>query len=578
MKKILLSSIMCFALIAMSFGQINVLDFESVQDAFLEPFDLKSFETAVANPDKTAPNTSDFVGKAIKQIDEDGGKWWGGTNIRLGGDIDLTGSDEITIDCYAAQSGINDTIILRIEVVDEFSGNATVAINGYYTDANDTEIDKWKTITYDISGLSGTYTKLVIFFNWQGYAQDGDVYYFDNVTLPGYDAFVSTDVTFNITDKFNNATDVSLFIDGIEETLVQTSNVYSVTKSLVPYNITVGETAGIYEVVYSHMAEGEEVRDTTDLVVGTSSAAQEVTKLILVEAEENGIAYAISTGSTSPTIDGDVDAIWSNAKSHALQSRSWWGTATGLYSYYKIMWDIDNVYVLCYVEDATPNNSIADAYNNDNVELFFDMNQSASSTWDADDWQIRTIRGLDTWTGSTNTEEQDWSTAERAQKEFTDGSGYIVEIAIPWSILSSGFLQIETAEFNFDISVADDASGGGRNYIVAWNTDADVNYNSTEKYGTVILHGETEPSSIHSAKVSNLSIYPNPVNDQLSITAGVAISSVNVFDITGRMVSSVNGINYTHADINVSSLNSGIYIVKVTDVEGNSTSSKIKIN
>ena len=59
-----------------------------------------------------------------------------------------------------------------------------------------------------------------------------------------------------------------------------------------------------------------------------------------------------------------------------------------------------------------------------------------------------------------------------------------------------------------------------------------------------------------------MNIYPNPVNDKLFIEAGDAISLVEIYNLTGAMVLSQE-CNSEKVDIEVSSLQSGIYFIKM---------------
>jgi hypothetical protein len=568
MKNFLLTIFVSLTLVGLSFGQTTLVDFETVADPLVEPFDITSYTSAVANPDGTGS-----VGKVVK----DGSKSWGGINVYFGGDVQFTGTnDTLSIDFYTTDAGNNDTIYFTLQLFQRGGGSTTIQVDAYYVDAVTTTTGVWRTLKFAIpDGTTGIYNQMVIFFGWSN-SNDGDTYYFDNVVAPGFTAYTSTDVTFNITDKFNNATDVQLFIEGTEATLTQTDNVYSNTTSLDPYTVLVGESVGIYEVVYSHMANGVEVRDTTSFVCGNTTGSQELLQLIIVEAPEDGTALAISVGTTPPTIDGTVDAVWANAKTHTHQERSWWGSPTGLYSSWKIMWDIDNVYLLYIVEDATPYNANANNYENDCVETFFDMNQSAGTPFDADDYQIRTIRGLDTWTGSVDAT---WG-ADVSRAQDTTDEGYTIEMAIPWSSLSASLLPLAGTEFNYDGCVADvGASGGARLYRESWTTNSDIAYLNTVDYGTITLSALTNEGStaIRNTEVSNLSVYPNPANNQLTISSELELSSISIVDITGRVVNSISSINSNYTVLNVNNLTEGIYIVKVTDVEGNSSSQKIRV-
>jgi cellulose/xylan binding protein with CBM9 domain/type IX secretion system substrate protein len=577
MKNYLLS-LLFLAFAGFAFGQTQVsstvyLDWEDVQDPLIEEFDVTTSELAVANP-----SGDGTVGKIVKA----GDKFWGGINIYFGGDVTFTdANDKFSIDFYTEDAGINDSILFKFQLFNRYGGVTTIEVDQYYTDANDTETGVWKTLEFSLGGdtlVGESYNQMVIFFGWT-YSSDGDTYYYDNITGPYLDTYDDTDVTFTITDKFNNATDVGLFVNGDAKTLTKDGNVYTNTTALASYNILGGLSQGKYEVVYTHKANGVEMRDTTSVLAGSATGAQELLQLIIVEALEDGTANAISVGDTPPTIDGTIDAVWGNAKTHSLQERGWWGSPSGLYSTFKIMWDIDNVYLLYVIEDATPYNGAGDPWMNDCMETFFDMNQSATTPYDADDFQIRNTRGLDTWTGSANVTDTWAADVERAQVEMTDGSGYIIELAIPWTSLSSTFLPIAGTEFNYDCSSTDVLSGGGaRVFREAWTTNQDVAYMNTEFFGTITLSAETIEVSVQELQIPNLTVYPNPVIDQVNIKADNEISEVNVYDITGREVYSLANINEKTVSMNVNDLFvNAIYIVKITDVKGNTSARKITI-
>ncbi|QMU64930.1 MAG: T9SS type A sorting domain-containing protein [Flavobacteriaceae bacterium] len=69
---------------------------------------------------------------------------------------------------------------------------------------------------------------------------------------------------------------------------------------------------------------------------------------------------------------------------------------------------------------------------------------------------------------------------------------------------------------------------------------------------------------------SNFNLYPNPVNDFVQISTDVQIDSVEVFNLIGKKVFSASGL--INDRVNVSSLSTGIYILKITS--GNSSIAK----
>ena len=60
-----------------------------------------------------------------------------------------------------------------------------------------------------------------------------------------------------------------------------------------------------------------------------------------------------------------------------------------------------------------------------------------------------------------------------------------------------------------------------------------------------------------------ISLYPNPVNDKLTIEATEAIEQLEVFSITGTKVYSQKGCDET-LEINTANLPAGIYVIRMT--------------
>ncbi|KGO90475.1 T9SS type A sorting domain-containing protein [Flavobacterium suncheonense] len=74
--------------------------------------------------------------------------------------------------------------------------------------------------------------------------------------------------------------------------------------------------------------------------------------------------------------------------------------------------------------------------------------------------------------------------------------------------------------------------------------------------------------------ISGLNVYPNPANDFLHITTAInGVKTIAVYDVMGKEVLNTTTANET---INVSSLNAGIYMVKITE-EGKTATRKLVI-
>lgn len=82
------------------------------------------------------------------------------------------------------------------------------------------------------------------------------------------------------------------------------------------------------------------------------------------------------------------------------------------------------------------------------------------------------------------------------------------------------------------------------------------------------------PASTTDFNQKQLKYYPNPVNDVLNLSYAEALASVQVYNTLGQEVMN-KAIASEEAAIDMSSLNSGVYIVKATSVSGASKTLKI---
>lgn len=74
-----------------------------------------------------------------------------------------------------------------------------------------------------------------------------------------------------------------------------------------------------------------------------------------------------------------------------------------------------------------------------------------------------------------------------------------------------------------------------------------------------------------------ISLYPNPADDRLNIAVsnGIQIKGLNVYDLSGKLVMSVNEVD-TQLSLDVSSLNSGLYLLQIATSKGQVTQQFVK--
>jgi hypothetical protein len=67
-----------------------------------------------------------------------------------------------------------------------------------------------------------------------------------------------------------------------------------------------------------------------------------------------------------------------------------------------------------------------------------------------------------------------------------------------------------------------------------------------------------------------ISVYPNPVSNQLNITSGVVMTQVEIFNQLGQKVFG-QVVKDTNFNLNTTGFNSGVYFIKITSDEGIAT-------
>ncbi|MGX7666174.1 T9SS type A sorting domain-containing protein [Flavobacterium pedocola] len=166
------------------------------------------------------------------------------------------------------------------------------------------------------------------------------------------------------------------------------------------------------------------------------------------------------------------------------------------------------------------------------------------------------------------------------------------------TVPASGSFTVETnndGSGNFDTGLAvysgdcaslvlvecdDDDSADGNYSLVALTgrTPGEVLYVNTWRYSggaaiTYLISAYDASLNTGSFDAAGFNAYPNPVKDVLNLSHSTEMSSVEVYNVLGQKVL-VKELNAAQAQINLSALNAGNYIVKVT---ANGATKSIKV-
>ena len=159
---------------------------------------------------------------------------------------------------------------------------------------------------------------------------------------------------------------------------------------------------------------------------------------------------------TAPTIDGDLtETSWQ--MTYPISSVVIGTTTNNAEQKYGVMWDDTYLYVGVKVLDATITTNNPEVYNNDAVELYFDMNNTGGAYDALDRSWIKVVNSTNIWEkiGGAAGVITTTSTVKSATKLIT--GGYTMEFAIPWT--NFGVTPNTANLYGFDV-VIDDANGG----------------------------------------------------------------------------------------------------------------------
>lgn len=292
------------------------------------------------------------------------------------------------------------------------------------------------------------------------------------------------------------------------------------------------------------------------------------------------------------TIDGIEEDVWAGVAEQSITKvlrnpnedpmPNTWGYAAS----YKALYDLRYMYLFIKVTDDTyiPWEQGKGDTSVDNIELFFYPNAgerdevTGGTPIDARGRGLSQVRisvgnTVNRATGGgyamgfkTGTTEEP-TLPEFEYVTVKTATGYNVEVVIPWDILLPGVNEMTEEEYEaiftpgnkilFDLDAANCiTSESNRVIILGWSGEDFNAWKSNAMLGELVFSGA--PSGIKSITTSNVKYAFN--NGILSLNNVEGTPQVDVYDLFGR---SVKSAVYSGADIDLTSIASGVYIVNV---------------
>jgi hypothetical protein len=139
--------------------------------------------------------------------------------------------------------------------------------------------------------------------------------------------------------------------------------------------------------------------------------------------------------------------------------------------------------------------------------------------------------------------------------------------------VQNALVCLSTANFKYHQSLYTDSLGN-----VAFNLNADSNsvyYLTVSGYNLVTFEDSIRFDTLNSIPSqlsnANISIYPNPVSDNCTIsghTPGRLIECIDITDMNGRLITSFNNIHSYSFTFEKAAMKPGIYFIRITDSSG----------
>lgn len=120
----------------------------------------------------------------------------------------------------------------------------------------------------------------------------------------------------------------------------------------------------------------------------------------------------------------------------------------------------------------------------------------------------------------------------------------------------------------FDSLPISQAFGSVKNIITCGN--GCYAFNTTDNKVIIIKDSTLGLSKLETK--NKLAIYPNPTTDYIYIKSDIEIKEIRISDLNGRII---NNIAFSDNKMNLGNLEAGIYLAKISDIDGNITTEKI---
>ena len=222
----------------------------------------------------------------------------------------------------------------------------------------------------------------------------------------------------------------------------------------------------------------------------------------------------INKTETAPVVDGAIDEVWATVDPIAIATPHGAETPTVGESWWKMLWDDEGLYLLCFIEDdkfvpAYKGTVPGETWNYDKLEIYFDCNyqkkDSKGATNGSGHYQVAPTVNKDLLEGGAETADR----GEIWAFNCTEDPHYYVEYFFPFSMLNDadGIQVDKTEPIGFDVNIMDndkDDLTPSRNRMNWANAGAIAeNWANMDDAGLITLNGAQAPTYVDAVTLAS---------------------------------------------------------------------------
>jgi hypothetical protein len=274
-------------------------------------------------------------------------------------------------------------------------------------------------------------------------------------------------------------------------------------------------------------------------------------------------------------VDGYADDVWNLLEEHPITfliDGKDYPSDSDCSGYFKAFWNRDTLYVLIFALDNKLYTGDRTVYYNDGFEIYLNIDNTKDTIYTEDCYQFRFIPGSKDITGRWGFDVWTPPTVVFAIHVNAD-TNRTIEAVFPLMALGKNSSVAEGDSMGFEIEILDN-DGSGRDHVLSWNKNEHMAWYNPTKMGTIIFT-ENTITSFKNTELSNISVYPNPVSNNVLIQSPQQFNEVVIYSVQGQLMYDQTGLSTSYISLDINNFKPGIYILNVKMNDGTCVNYKL---